>query len=64
MMKKYFDNLIRLNKLKALKSSLKPYNISDNELPDVLIKLLKTDKTAPPTKIVGKTKKYLKLLEV
>lgn len=64
MMKKYYDNLIRLNKLKALKTSLKPYNISDNDLPDVLIKLLKTDKTAPATKIVGKTKKYLKLLEV
>jgi replication factor C subunit 1 len=64
MMKKYYDNLIRLNKLKALKTSLKTYNIEDDNLPDVLIKLLKTDKTAPATKIVGKTKKYLKLLEV
>lgn len=64
MMKKYYDHLLRLNKLFALKSSLKPYNISDVDLPNVLMKLLKTDKTAPKTKIVRKPKKYLKLLEV
>lgn len=65
MMRKYFDSLIRLNKLYALKSCLKKYEIDNEDIPDVLTKLLKIDKTSgTPTKIIGKTKKYLKLLEV
>lgn len=64
MMKKYIDNLIRLNKLSALKRALVIYNISDENLPIVLTKLLKIDKTVPATKIAGKTKKYIKQIEV
>ena len=64
MMKKYIDNLIRLNKLKALKQALVIYNISGEKLPIILTKLLKVDKTVPPTKITGKVKKNIKNIEV
>lgn len=64
MMKKYFDNLIRLNKLTALKRALAIYNISDDDLPIILTKLLRIDKTVEPTKIAGKTKKYIKQIQI
>ena len=53
-----------LNKLKAIKLALLKYNIKPEDIPDVLERLLKTDKTSSETKIIGKTKKYLKSSEL